>query len=280
MKILMENWRKYLNEDFLDSIKGYIGGTGTGGSYDGKIIFYDDPKPHAIIGVSHKGPLDRELSDEIKNRLAPIAEQGFYCEGDCKDVPKLKKFMRDHDIRLGSNKGQFDKPGEINTDKINWAYTLFTGNDFNSKIWPEMILDGRNDGSIPGDAFEAFQNKEDKSAADIIKLMLIATGLVPGLEEFSEDEADQVLDILRRSGVHIDTEAHNIVTVMEKAHLTLFPGGGDVESNTPIGELAKNVQGKRRELLKKKLERLGGVGIIGYSHIPHFMKEHSGGQIV
>ena len=165
----MENWRKYLNEDFLDSIKGYIGGTGTGGSYDGKIIFYDDPKPHAIIGVSHKGPLDRELSDEIKNRLAPIAEQGFYCEGDCKDVPKLEKFMRDHDIRLGSNKGQFDKPGEINTDKINWfgfknkddSGNVIPGKDRQQYKYIKVIVDGA---TIPSESDVNAKIQEIKDA--------------------------------------------------------------------------------------------------------------------
>ena len=64
--------------------------------------------------------------------------------------------MEQSGIPLGRNLGQFDPFGEIKTKRINWAYTLFTGNQFESVEWPNMILRGENDGSISKDKMKRF----------------------------------------------------------------------------------------------------------------------------
>jgi hypothetical protein len=263
MKVLLDNWRQYLNEESNNV---------------GKIIFYGDNI--AIIGVSHEDALDRNLPKNVIKKLANIAKEGFYCEGRCEDVPKLKNLMRQNKIKLGPNRGQFDKAEELKVDRINWAYTLFTGGRFESEKWPKMILQGENDGSISTEALEAFKTKENKTAADVIKLMLTSTEFGPeGLNGYSDNEAEQVLQILRKSGVKIDVPAENTVSVMKDAAEKLFPGAGDVEGNNPLGQLSKNAQGKRRASLMQKLKKTGGIGLIGYSHLVHLVNKY-GGEII
>ena len=126
-------------------------------------------------------------------------------------------------------------------------------------------------------ALEWFKAKENKTAADVIKLMLTSPEFGPeGLNGYNDNEAEQVLQILRKSGVKIDVPAKNIVSVMKDAAEKLFPGAGDVEGNNPLGQLSKNAQGKRRASLMQKLKKTGGIGLIGYSHLVHLVNEFGG----
>lgn len=250
----MENWRDFLNEN----------------KNIGRIIFLSSNA--AVIGVSHdKGPLKLQINEKTKQQLIPIAKLGFYFEGKGSDVPKLQAAMKQSGIPLGATLGQFDKYSEIKTDRINWAYTLFTGNKFESVEWPSMISKGENDGSISKDRMDAFKIKKNKTAADIIFLMLTSQEFGPkGLGGLNDQEAKQVLQILIKSGVKVNVPAKEILSVMKQAHLKLFPDSGDIEGNNPLGQLSKNVQEIRRKLLVSKLKATGGIGLIGYSHLVHF----------
>jgi len=90
-----------------------------------------------------------------------------------------------------------------------------------------MILDGRNDGSIPGDAFEAFQNKEDKSAADIIKIAMIRihdwlikekmkTKMIMQVhDELVFDVHESELDVVKQKVVHFMENAISLEVPLE-----------------------------------------------------------------
>ena len=172
---------------------------------------------------------------------------------------------------LVQNLGQLSKYSEIKTDRINWAYTLFTGNNFESVEWPSMILKGNNDGSISKDRMNAFKIKKNKTAADIIFLMLTSPEFGPkGLGGLNDQEAKQVLQILIKSGVNVNVSAKEVISVMRQAHMKLFPDSGDIEGDNPLGQLSKNVQGIRRKLLVNTLKTTAGIGLIGYSPLVHF----------
>jgi hypothetical protein len=261
MKIIMESWRGFLLES----------------KSAGKIIFLSDRA--ALVGVDHASPLTLQINDEIKERLRPIAEIGFYFEGRGDDVPKLKEAMEESNIRLGPNLGQWDKFDDIETDPINWAYTLFTGEDFESVEWPSQILsppteEGKKDdadGTVNLEVMKKFRKIKNPTAGDVILLMLTSKQFGPrGLGGLNASDARKVVKLLAKSGVNVDAPAKQITAVMNAAAEAIFPNSGDVEGDTPIAKLSKNVQPKRREALVKKLKKTGGIGLIGYSHLVRF----------
>ena len=116
----------------------------------------------------------------------------------------------------------------------------------------------------------SFQQAKEKTAADVIELMLTSKQFGPeGLNGLTDKEADHVISLInpviniKDKHVGRREEFTDIIDSIYKSDL-FFPGGGDKE-----GSIAGKVNNVRRENLLKKLDDTGGIGIIGYSHLAH-----------
>ena len=149
MQKLFENWRRYLKEstepDNLSNkaelaIYLHADVIEQDNRLDdkvGKIIFYGDNI--AIIGVSHEGGLDRELPEDIKNKLVPIAARGFYCEGRCDDIPKLKSLMKQNGIKLSWEKAQYSINKGLWGTSVGGSETLTSTMPLPENAYPSQI---------------------------------------------------------------------------------------------------------------------------------------------
>ena len=270
--LLVENWRRFL-------IEGDQSGES---NFKNKFLILNDGKsggkPAVLIGVAHdkNESIERDIPDEV----IKAAEIGYYFEGAGDDVGKVKNLFGG---KLIKELGQWDKPEDTGLTNKDQCYTLFTGNSWNNKEWPQQVFGGEfysngakivNDGSLDTVKLEKFRNNKDKKASDVIFLMLTSTEFptrkAGGL---SDDDAREVIDKIHeviniknisvKSGPEGRKEFTKIIDKIHKSKL-FFPGGGDEE-----GDFVKKANNARRESLLKKLKETGGIGIIGYSHLAH-----------
>ena len=267
--LLVESWRRFLIE----------GDQSGGSSFKNKFLILDKnifKKPSVLIGVSHDNEaITRDIPDEVSK----AAEIGYYFEGAGDDVKKVKALFGGNLIK---ELGQWDTYDDIKKRGIKdweWCYTLFTGDSWNNVEWPQQVYgEIESDGSIEKKKLLSFQQAKEKTAADVITLMLTSKDFGPeGLNGLTDKEADYVISLINSvidiKDIHVGRreEFTNIIDSIYKSDL-FFPGGGDKE-----GSIARKVNNARRNNLLDKLKVNGGIGIIGYSHLAHLQDK---GEIV
>ena len=151
--------------------------------------------PAVLIGVAHDNEaITRDIPKEAKD----AAEIGYYYEGAGADRKKVKNLFGG---KLGEELGQWDTYDDIKKRGIKdweWCYTLFTGGSWNNVEWPQQVYgEIESDKSIEKKKLLKFQQAKEKTAADVIKLMLTSKEFGPeGLNGLTDKEADYVLSLI------------------------------------------------------------------------------------